>query len=157
MNTKGLIIGVVAALIIAGAGFAVAGSIGMDGASFAAGAVVAGVLAAVLAALGSAPAAQGEPAAVTAVPSAPGAERSTLFVGNLAFKANRIALQKLFSDYGQVHSARIMLDRATRRPRGYGFVEMDAADAEKAIKALDGAEFFGRPLKVSLAKERMEE
>ncbi len=78
----------------------------------------------------------------------------TLFVGNLAFKARRDEVSKLFSEYGQVNSVRIMTDRETRRPRGFGFIEMNAGDAKAAIKALDGYEFMGRDLKVNEANER---
>lgn len=86
-------------------------------------------------------------------PAATG-ETKTLFVGNLAFKASRANVQSLFGQYGRVHSVKIMTERGTRRPRGFGFVEMDARDANAAIGALDGAEFFGRNLKVSEANER---
>lgn len=47
-----------------------------------------------------------------------------------------------------------MTDRETRRPRGFGFIEMGASDAKAAIKALDGYEFMGRDLKVNEANER---
>lgn len=78
----------------------------------------------------------------------------SIFVGNLAFKANQQDLRELFSPYGTVHSVRIMTDRATRRPRGFGFVEMDAKAAAKAIKGLDGSEFLGRKLRVNVGSER---
>lgn len=78
----------------------------------------------------------------------------TLFVGNLAFKANRHELNKLFSQHGQVHSVRLMTDRVTRKPRGFGFVEMAAKDAAAAIEALNDFEFFGRQLRVNEANER---
>ena len=60
-------------------------------------------------------------------------EVESIFVGNLAFKATPNALRKLFEDYGDVHAVRLMTDRATRRPRGFGFVEMTRKDARKAI------------------------
>lgn len=78
----------------------------------------------------------------------------SIFVGNLAFKTSPNALRKLFEDYGDVHAVRLMTDRATRRPRGFGFVEMKRKDARSAIKALDGTEFYGRELKVNIANER---
>jgi len=78
----------------------------------------------------------------------------SIFVGNLAFKASANALRKLFEDYGDVHAVRLMTDRATRRPRGFGFVEMNRKDARAAIRALNGAEFYGRELKVNIANER---
>lgn len=78
----------------------------------------------------------------------------SIFVGNLAFKAPANALRELFADYGEVHAVRLMTDRATRKPRGFGFVEMNRRDARAAIKALNGSEFYGRELKVNIANER---
>ncbi len=83
-------------------------------------------------------------------------EKKTVFVGNLAFKASPDALNELFAKYGIVHSVRIMKDRATRRPRGFAFVEMESNAAAKAIKALDGKEFMGRELRVNEGAERKE-
>jgi hypothetical protein len=78
-------------------------------------------------------------------------QKQTLFVGNLAFKATDHDLRKLFSEYGEVFSIRLMIDRHTRKPRGYGFVEMEASGAKKAIAALNEFEFMGRPLRVNQA------
>lgn len=78
----------------------------------------------------------------------PSAETQTVFVGNLAFKASDEELRELFSPYGAVQASRIMRDRKTRRPRGFGFVEMPRNQAQRAIKALDGKEFHGRRLRV---------
>lgn len=83
-------------------------------------------------------------------------EKQTIFVGNLAFKASQEELQQLFVPYGPVYSVRIMKDRATRRPRGFAFVEMDASHAPRAIKALDGQDFLGRTLRVNEGAERQE-
>lgn len=95
-----------------------------------------------------------QPAVVSSAVGASGDDKETLFVGNLAFKASRDQLQTLFANYGTVHSVRLMIDRETRRPRGFGFVEMDSSGAQKAIKALDGYEFAGRSLRVNVANER---
>lgn len=81
-------------------------------------------------------------------------EKMTIFVGNLAFKASQDELRDLFTPYGTVHSVRIMKDRATRRPRGFAFVEMDSNQAPRAIKELDGKEFLGRSLRVNEGVER---
>ncbi len=78
----------------------------------------------------------------------------SIFVGNLAFKAPPAALRELFAEYGEVHAVRLMTDRVTRKPRGFGFVEMNRRDAKAAIKALDGYEFYGREIKVNIANER---
>lgn len=86
-------------------------------------------------------------------PSSTG-ELTSLYVGNLAYSVQRDALHELFSRFGNVHSVRIMTDRNTRKPRGYGFVEMDAAGAKKAINKLNDMEFCGRTLRVSEAKQR---
>ena len=92
-------------------------------------------------------------AKATAAPRGTGGSIS-LYVGNIAFSASRSALQKLFEPYGEVKSVRIMTDRHTRKPRGYGFVEMDDAGARAAMSALDGNEFCGRTLRVSEAQQK---
>ncbi len=81
----------------------------------------------------------------------------SLYVGNLAYSVQREALHDLFTPYGTVHSVRIMTDRATRRPRGYGFVEMESSAARKAQSKLDNTDFCGRNLRVSEAKQRSSE
>ena len=86
-------------------------------------------------------------------PNRKSAEPKTVFVGNLPFKATQNEIEKLFSRYGQVHSVRLMTDRG-RRPRGFGFVEMDSPAAEAAIRALDGASLGGRELKVNEGRKR---
>jgi len=60
----------------------------------------------------------------------------------------------MFEAHGQVHAVRLIEDRYTGRPRGFGFVEMDDEAAEAAIQALDGAELGGRSMKVNEAKPR---
>ncbi|HEB91871.1 MAG TPA: hypothetical protein ENI94_00040 [Gammaproteobacteria bacterium] len=83
-----------------------------------------------------------------------GGEIKSIYVGNVAFSAPREDLQALFEAHGQVVSVRLMTDRVTRRPRGYGFVEMENQAADAAIAALNGREFFGRNLRVNEAKQR---
>ncbi|HEB56875.1 MAG TPA: RNA-binding protein [Gammaproteobacteria bacterium] len=78
----------------------------------------------------------------------------SIFIGNLAFRASNNAVRELFEQYGEVHAVRLMTDRVSRKPRGFGFVEMNHRDAMKAIKALQGKEFQGRELKVNIANER---
>lgn len=89
--------------------------------------------------------------------SADSGDKKTIFVGNLAFKASPDELNALFAKYGTVHSVRIMKDRATRRPRGFAFVEMESRGAAKAIKGLDGLEYMGRNLRVNEGAERKEQ
>lgn len=78
----------------------------------------------------------------------------TLYVGNLPWAATEDELIALFSAHAKVHSARIVTDRDTGRSRGFGFVEVDAADAEAAIAALNGAMLGGRPLTVNESQPR---
>ncbi len=92
----------------------------------------------------------------SAATSTAAGEKKTIFVGNLAFKASPDELNQLFAKYGTVHSVRIMKDRATRRPRGFAFVEMEGRAANKAIKGLNGKEFLGRNLRVNEGAERKE-
>jgi len=80
----------------------------------------------------------------------------TLYVGNLPYRANEAAVRELFSNYGNVESVRLMKDKHTGKRRGFGFVEMSSNDLEKAITALNDAEFQQRTLKVREAKERPE-
>ncbi len=84
-------------------------------------------------------------------------EPKSVFVGNLSFKAKPEELRELFARFGAVHSVRIMTDRATRRPRGFAFVEMDGAAADRAISTLNGQEFMGRQLRVNEGSERRRE
>jgi len=80
---------------------------------------------------------------------------SNLYVGNLPFEVGEDELHELFSAQGEVVSAKVIMDRETGRPRGFGFVEMATPEAaQKAIDSLDGQDFRGRNLKVNLAKPR---
>jgi RNA recognition motif-containing protein len=60
----------------------------------------------------------------------------------------------LFSSHGTVEKVSLITDRDTGRPRGFGFVEMSNSDAARAMQALNGADFGGRPLKVNEAQDR---
>ncbi|MBF0124486.1 MAG: RNA-binding protein [Magnetococcales bacterium] len=77
-----------------------------------------------------------------------------LFVGNLPFSTTEDELRDLFSQHGGVHSVKLINDRETGRPRGFGFIEMDGDAALAAIQALDGREMGGRSLRVNEAQER---
>ena len=80
-----------------------------------------------------------------------------LFVGNLPFQVTDFDLEDLFKGYGEVTSAKVIVDRRTGRSRGYGFVEMGTEDlAQQVIEALNGTELKGRPINVSLAREQTE-
>jgi len=75
-----------------------------------------------------------------------------LYVGNLSYSVNDSTLRGLFEPFGNVESARVISDRDTGSSKGFGFVEMSNADAQKAISALNGREHDGRTLKVNEAK-----
>jgi len=79
-----------------------------------------------------------------------------IYVGNLPFSAGDQELSDLFSQFGAVQSARVIMDRETGRARGFGFVEMADEDARKAIEALDGSDMGGRPLRINEAQERQD-
>jgi RNA recognition motif-containing protein len=77
-----------------------------------------------------------------------------IYVGNLPFSASEEEIRNLFETHGNVHSVTLISDRETGRPRGFGFVEMDAESAQAAIDAINGTEFNGRTLNVNEARER---
>jgi len=79
---------------------------------------------------------------------------TTIYVGNLAFSANEGDVRVLFERHGKVDSVKLINDRETGRPRGFGFVEMPSADAQTAIAALNGYEMSGRALRINEAQER---
>jgi len=78
----------------------------------------------------------------------------SVYVGNLPYATTENELKELFTQFGQVFGARIKTDRDTGRPLGYGFVQMEDADADKAIEALDGKDIGGRNLRVNESRER---
>lgn len=76
-----------------------------------------------------------------------------IYVSSLNFKTRSESLQELFSNYGEVASAKIITDRETGRSRGFGFVEMpNDTEGENAITQLNGTDFEGRAINVTLAK-----
>ncbi len=77
-----------------------------------------------------------------------------IYVGNFPFSTSEDDLRKLFAPYGAVESVTLPTDRDTGRPRGFGFVEMSASDAARAIQNLNGKSIGGRPLRVNEAQER---
>jgi RNA recognition motif-containing protein len=78
---------------------------------------------------------------------------TTIYVGNLPFSTTADELRDLFSTYGPVESVRLITDRETGRPRGFGFVTMTQG-ANEAITALHEKDFAGRRLIVNEAKPR---
>lgn len=80
-----------------------------------------------------------------------------IYVSNLSFNVQDDDLRGFFEEYGEVTSARVVMDKMTQRSRGFGFVEMsDDTAANKAIAELDGASVEGRNIRVTVAKPREE-
>jgi len=78
-----------------------------------------------------------------------------LYVGNLTYNVNESDLEALFTPFGTVQSAQVIVDRDTNRSKGFGFVEMDTdAEAQAAIQGLNAHEHDGRNLTVNEAKPR---
>ena len=78
-----------------------------------------------------------------------------IYVGNLSYNTGEDNLSELFTQYGTVLSAKIIVDRETNRSKGFGFIEMEEDDAaEAAISALNNQEIDGRNLRVNEAIER---
>jgi cold-inducible RNA-binding protein len=78
-----------------------------------------------------------------------------LYVGNLAWTVTDQDLQDAFSEVGRVESSQVIIDRATNRSRGFGFVEMSSdQEADAAIKKLNGRDIKGRPIRVNEAQAR---
>jgi len=78
-----------------------------------------------------------------------------IFVGNLDFGATEESIRSLFEEYGAVERVSVLKDRDTGRSRGFGFVEMTNSDeADRAINALNGTNFGGRPLNVNEARPK---
>ncbi len=80
-----------------------------------------------------------------------------IYVSNLSFNVRDEDLQEYFAEYGEVTSAKVILDKFTNKSRGFAFVEMaDEEAAKKAIQELDGASVDGRTINVAVAKPREE-
>jgi RNA recognition motif-containing protein len=78
-----------------------------------------------------------------------------IYVGSLHFKMNEAELKELFEEYGEVTTAKIIIDKYSGKSKGFGFVEMpNEAEAKKAIKELNGAEVQGRNIIVNESIER---
>ncbi len=77
-----------------------------------------------------------------------------LYVGNLSFDATTADVRTAFEAFGAVHDVSLVNDRVTGRPRGFGFVEMDTAQAVTAIEQLNGKDLGGRAITVDEARVR---
>lgn len=79
---------------------------------------------------------------------------TTIYVGNLPFSATAEDVRALFEGHGTVESVKLINDRETGKPRGFGFVDMPAAEAQAAIQQMNGFQMGGRALRVNEAQER---
>jgi RNA recognition motif-containing protein len=78
-----------------------------------------------------------------------------LYIGNLAFSVREQDLQEHFGQFGEVSSVKVIMDRATGRSKGFGFVEMpNDAEAQAAIDALNGKQFKDRAMTVNQARPK---
>jgi RNA recognition motif-containing protein len=78
-----------------------------------------------------------------------------IFVSNLGFSSRDEDLKQIFTAFGEVASAKVIIDKFTNRSKGFGFVEMpDDNAAQQAISKLDGSVVDGRPLKVNVARPK---
>lgn len=78
-----------------------------------------------------------------------------MYIGNLNYDINEEELQKLFEEYGEVTTVKIIKDKETGRAKGFGFVEMpEKEQANRALSELNGREVLGRNIKVSLAHKK---
>ncbi len=77
-----------------------------------------------------------------------------MYVSNLGFQVTDEELKSMFNKYGEVTSAKVVMDRETGRSRGFGFVEMADKAAEEAMKDLDGTQMDGRSISVSKARPK---
>ena len=80
----------------------------------------------------------------------------SIFIGNLPWSTTDEDLKTKFSEFGSVISARVVSDKFTGKSRGFGFVDMEDADAEKAIAALAGSKMGDREITVNEAKPKSE-
>jgi RNA recognition motif-containing protein len=78
-----------------------------------------------------------------------------IYVSNLSFAVKDEDLREFFAEYGEVSSAKVIMDKVSNRSRGFAFVEMpDDTAAQKAIQELDGATVDGRSIKVNVARPK---
>lgn len=80
-----------------------------------------------------------------------------IYISNLSHGINDANLHQLFSEYGEISSAKVITDRESGRSRGFGFVEMENdVEGQKAISELNEAEYDGRIISVAVARPRTE-
>jgi RNA recognition motif-containing protein len=77
-----------------------------------------------------------------------------IYVGNLPYRMTEDDLRRIFEEYGTVLSVNLVNDRETGQPRGFGFVEMEDAEADAAVEAVNNTMVGGRSIKVNEARPR---
>lgn len=77
-----------------------------------------------------------------------------LYVSNLDFSVKEIELEQLFSRYGDVKSVKLIIDKKTKKSKGYAFVELEEFDYDFLTKDLSGKEYRGRKIKVKQAQQK---
>lgn len=81
-------------------------------------------------------------------------DKNKLFVGSLPWSINNDSLKELFSQYGEITEAMVIMDRETGRSKGFGFVSFTTEEAAQKALEMDGKEVDGRPIVVNIAKPR---
>ncbi len=85
------------------------------------------------------------------------AQEKKLYVGNIAYSMDNDSLKEMFTPFGDVTSAQIIMDRDSGRSKGFGFVEFsNTKEAQAAIDKMNGKEFDGRALTVNEARPRVD-
>jgi RNA recognition motif-containing protein len=82
--------------------------------------------------------------------------KKTLYVGNLLYSVTLKEVTDLFAVYGTIHDAKLVVESEPGHPHAFAFIEMDEDDADKAMRALDGADFMSLTLLVEEAKPEKE-
>ncbi len=77
-----------------------------------------------------------------------------IYVGNLVYSATNEEVKELFSQFGKVFNVKLIYDRETKKPKGFGFVEMQEEGVNEAIAKLDNTDFMGRIIRVTEANPR---
>jgi len=79
-----------------------------------------------------------------------------IYIGNLPYQATEQDVQTLFAQFGDIENVAIIKDRDSGRPKGFGFVTFVTQNSAQDALKMDGQDFQGRPIKVSIAKEKTE-
>lgn len=77
-----------------------------------------------------------------------------IYIGNLPYSATEQDVQTLFAQFGDIENVALIKDRDTGRPKGFGFITFENQNSAQDALKMDGQDFQGRPLKVSMAKEK---